>query len=63
MYFYLYRDNYMVKMGEGDEHLKEKLHSQGYETLDRPFPTREEAAAAQAVWQEQINTRREEGLF
>jgi len=63
MYFYLYRDNYLVKMGEGDERLKEKLHRQGYETLDRPFPTREEAAAAQAVWQEQINTRREQGLF
>jgi hypothetical protein len=63
MYFYLYRDGYMVKLGEGDEHLEEKLHTQGYEVYGRPLPTREEAVAAQSVWQEQINARREQGLF
>ena len=63
MYFYLYRDGYMVKVGEGDKHLEEKLHNQGYELFSYPLPTREEAAAAQSLWQEQINTRREQGLF
>jgi hypothetical protein len=63
MYFYLYRDNYVIKMGEGDERLKAKLQSQGYELLSRPLPTREEAITAQQMWQEQINSRREQGLF
>ena len=53
----------MVKVGEGDKHLEEKLHNQGYELFSYPLPTREEAAAAQSLWQEQINTRREQGLF
>jgi len=63
MCFFLYRDNYVVKMGEGDEQLKEKLESQGYELFSRPLPTREAAASEQQVWQENINTRREQGLF
>jgi hypothetical protein len=63
MYYYLYRDGYRIKIGEGDEHLQEKLQNQGYELFNHPLPTREEAVAAQNVWQEQINTRREQGLF
>jgi hypothetical protein len=63
MYFYLYRDGYMVKMGEGDESLQEKLQRQGYEVFSHPLSTREEAAAAQSRWQEEINTRREQGSF
>lgn len=63
MYFYLYRDNYVVKIGEGDEQLSKKLESQGYELFSRPLPTREAAASDQQVWQEQINTRHEQGLF
>ena len=47
MYFYLYRDNYVIKMGEGDERLQAKLQSQGYELFSRPLPTREEAMTAQ----------------
>ncbi len=31
MRFYLYRDNYVVKIGEGDEQLSKKLESQGYD--------------------------------
>ncbi|MBV9223321.1 MAG: hypothetical protein JOY85_04795 [Acidobacteriaceae bacterium] len=53
----------MIKMGEGDEHLEEKLHRQGYEVYSHPLPTREAAAAAQSIWQEQINSKREQGLF
>jgi len=53
----------MVKMGEGDERLEEKLHNQGYEVYSHPLPTREAAVEAQSLWQEQINTRREQGLF
>jgi hypothetical protein len=63
MYFYLYRDGYMVKMGEGDESLEEKLHRQGYELFSHPLPTREEAVAAQSKWQEEINTKRQQGSF
>ena len=50
-------------MGEGDESLEEKLHRQGYELFSHPLPTREEAAAAQSRWQEEINSRREQGSF
>ncbi len=53
----------MVKMGEGDESLEEKLHRQGYELFSHPLPTREEAVAAQSKWQEEINTKREQGSF
>lgn len=63
MYFYLYRDNYVIKIGEGGERLKEKLQSQGYELFSHPLLTQEEAASAQLVWQEQVNSRREQGLF
>jgi hypothetical protein len=63
MCFYLYQDNYVIKMGEGDEQLEKKLHSQGYELFRCPLPTREEALVAQRVWQEQINKKREQGLF
>lgn len=57
MDFYLYRDNYVIKMGEGDETVKQKLESQGYELFSRPLPTREEALTAQHMWQEQVNSR------
>ncbi len=63
MYFYLYRDNYIIKIGEGGDQLKQKLQSQGYELFSHPLLTQEEAASAQHVWQEQINSRREQGLF
>jgi hypothetical protein len=63
MYFYLYRDNFVIKMGQGDERLQAKLKSQGYELLSSPLPTREEAVIAQQMWQEQINHRRVQGLF
>lgn len=63
MDFYLYRDNYVIKIGEGDAHVKQKLESQGYELFSRPLPTREEALTAQQIWQEQVNSRRELELF
>jgi hypothetical protein len=45
-FFYLYRDNYVVKMGEGNEQLEKKLHSQGYELFSRPLPMQEEATGS-----------------
>ena len=63
MYFYLYRDNYIIKIGAGGDQLKQKLQSQGYELFECALLTYEEAASAQQVWQEQINSRREQGLF
>lgn len=63
MDFYLYRDNYVVKVGEGTEQLLAKLQSQGYELFQHPLPTQDQARAAQQLWQEQIDRRREQGLF
>ena len=63
MDFHLYRDNYVVKVGEGDRQLREKLQRQGYELFSQPLPTWDQAAVAQQVWQEQIDRRREQGLF
>lgn len=63
MCFYLYRDNYIVKVGEGDDQLEQKLRSQGYELFERPLPSQEEAASHQQVWQKTIDMKRELGLF
>ncbi len=63
MCFYLYRDNYLIKVGEGDKQLEQKLQSQGYELFSRPLPSREEAETQQQLWQVEIDQRRQAGLF
>ncbi len=63
MNFYLYRDNYVVKVGEGDGKLENKLRSQGYELFDHPLPTKDEAESVQHLWQTEIDQRRSLGLF
>ena len=63
MRFYLYRDNYVIKVGEGDGQLEKKLRSQGYELLAHALPTREEAESQQRLWQNEIDRKRQQGLF
>ncbi len=63
MDFYLYRDNYVVKIGEGDQQLEQKLRSQGYELFRQPIRNLQQAQVQQSVWQREIDGKRELGSF